>query len=84
MNRFLSTYFKGNDVVEQTENYMDTIAFIDSIMDANPNSSFIVIGDMNCDFYNGTNDFTNILRNFVRERNLYCSFDSMPAFDASK
>ena len=75
-------YFKGNDINSQTEKYTDTIAFIDSVMNDNPHASFIIIGDMNCNIFNGSNEFSTILTSFVHERDLYCTFDKMTSFQS--
>ena len=41
------------------------------------------MGDMNCNFFNGNNEFSSILKHFVRDNDLYCAFDSIPSFDPS-
>ena len=76
-------FFKANDGAAQSDKYMETIGFIDSIIDRNPDSHFVLMGDMNTNFYNGMNEFSTILKNFISERDFYCVFDSMDAFDAS-
>ena len=74
-------FFKTNDVSSQAEKYIETVAFIDSIITSNPNCHYIIMGDFNCDIYNGSNDFTVILNSFISEHNLHCIFDSMPSFN---
>ena len=76
-------YFKNNDVTTQTDLYIDTIGFIDSVIKDNPNSSFVVLGDMNCNYYKGNNQFSLILGDFIRNNNFYCTFDSMSSFDSN-
>ena len=76
-------YFNTNDIAAQTDLYIDTIGYIDSIINDNPGSSFIIMGDMNCNFYSGNNQFSSTLKNFIHARNLYCTFDSMPSFDSN-
>ena len=76
-------YFNGSKIVEQTNLYTDTIGFIDSVIDDNPQSKIILMGDMNCDFYNGTNQFSDSLIHFINQRDLCCTFDHMTLFDSS-
>ena len=73
-------YFKSSDV-SQLNLYMETIGFIGSIMDDYLGSNFILIGDFNCDIFKGRNDFSNALNNFIHDRDLYCTFNSMSSFN---
>ena len=74
-------YFNVNDQVSQTDIYAETIGFIDYIINDNPDASIIVMGDFNCNYYNGTNQYSLLLKNLVQENGLYCTFDSMNSFD---
>ena len=76
-------YFNAGELISQTNIFTDTIGFIDYIINDNPDSSIILMGDMNCDFYNGTNQFSLLLKNLVHEHGLHCTFDSISNFDAS-
>ena len=75
-------YFNSNDIVSQTDIYVETVGFIDYVINDNPGASIIVMGDMNCDYYNGTNQFALALKDLVAEHGLYCTYDSMNNFDA--
>ena len=75
-------YYKVSDLASQKDKFIETISFIDSILNDNPNSSFIIMGDMNCNFYSRNNEFSPILQDFIRERDLYCCYDSMTAFNS--
>ena len=77
-------FFNVNDIVSQTNIFADTIGFIDYVIKDNPDSSTILMGDMNCQFYNGSNQFSLLLRDLINEHGLYCTYDSMDSFDASK
>ena len=77
-------YFDNSNVASQSELYSDVMGFIDSVIDDNIQSHFILMGDMNCDFYNGSNQFSIILKNFINQRGLYCTFDSISSFDRTK
>ena len=76
-------YFKGNNDTTQIDKYADTIGYIDSIIEGNPESSYIIIGDMNCDIFNVSNEFSALLKSFIDERGLHCTYDSMSSFDSS-
>ena len=47
----------------------------------NSDASIILMGDMNCDFYKGTNQFSLLLKNLIDDHGLHCTFDSMTNFD---
>ena len=74
-------YYNVNDPSAQADLYAETIGFIDYVMRDNPNANFVVMGDMNCDYYNGTNQFSLLLNDLIDEHGLYCTFDSMTNFD---
>ena len=76
-------FFDTNNIASQAQLYADTLGYIDSILDDNPNSGVILLGDMNCNYYNGANQHSVLLRNFIEQRNLSCTYDSMSSFDAS-
>ena len=74
-------YFNINNIASQTDIYAETIGFIDHVINDNPEASIVLMGDMNCDFYNGTNQFSLLLKNLIGEHGLQCTFDSMSSFD---
>ena len=74
-------FFNVNDPTSQTDIYAETIGFIDHVINDNREASIILMGDMNCDFYTGTNQFSLLLKNLVDEHGLHCTFDSMTNFD---
>ena len=73
-------FFDNRNLESQTDLYSDTIGFIDSVINDNPHSSIVLLGDMNCNFYKRDNIFSNILNTFIDQRDLCCTFDLMPTF----
>ena len=80
VNAYLPFYDTRN-LQSQTELYKETIAYIESIMRDNPNCSFILLMDMNCNMFNASHTFSKIIRNFMDTNNLISSFDLTPSFD---
>ena len=74
-------YYKSSDIETQSDLYMETLVAIESIMDKNPNAKFILMGDMNCNYYLNNNNFSAMLRDFVTSRKLCCTFELMDSFD---
>ena len=61
--------------------FSEVIGFVDSVINDNPGSNFILIGDMNCNLYSSTNPFSTILNDFTNEKSLQCTFDLMPSLN---
>ena len=74
-------YFDNRNIESQVELYGNVLGFIDSIISDNSHANVILMGDMNCNYYNGSNQFTILLKKFIAQRNLYCTYDSMSSFD---
>ena len=74
-------FFDNSNIESKAELYSDILGFIDSVIDDNSHSSIILMGDMNCDFYICSNQFSVLLNNFIEQRNLHCTFDYISTFD---
>ena len=66
---------------EQTALYSDTLGFIDSIIEMNPECSFIVLSDLNCNIYNTRHSFSTLIRDVMAKRNLVSTYNLMDNFD---
>ena len=75
-------YFNANDITNQTTLYSEVLAFVGTVMNDNPHSKFIVLGDMNCNLYLD-NPFSNLLNSLIRDHRLVCTYDLNPVFDFS-
>ena len=76
-------YFNNNDITSQLNLYVDALAFVDSVIKDNPDSKFIIMGDMNCNIYSGNNQFASVLNDFITDRKLTCTYDLKQDFDYS-
>ena len=76
-------FYDTRNLDTQTALYKDTVAYIESIIHANVNCSFILLMDMNCNIYNSNHTFSCVLRDFMCRNNLVFAFDLRPNFDPS-
>ena len=60
--------------------YLETLGFIKSIIDANANSRFIILGDFNYNIFDLHFEMSKILRDFIKEYDLCCSHDTDTSF----
>ena len=74
-------YYKANNVIEQTALYSQTLTFIDTIMEMNPECSFILLSDLNCNIYDTRHSFSTLIRDLMLKRNLVSTYDTMNGFD---
>ena len=74
-------YLNTSNINEQTRLYEDTVGFIEHVMISHPGFKFILLGDFNCNLYNGNHPFTPIIRNLMSQHNLICTFDLRDNFD---
>ena len=68
-------FYDVRNVESQTNVFIDTLSFVDSVIQDNPGSKCILLGDMNCNIYETNNRFTTILTSFLSDRNLICTYD---------
>ena len=61
--------------------YLETLGCVKHIMDTNPTSKFIVLGDLNYDIYNSHFEISQILREFVVDYDLCISHEMDGSFD---
>ena len=75
-------YFDANNIIDQTNLYIDTLGFIDSVIKDNPFSKVILLGDMNCNVYQ-QNRFSDALNSFLTDKNLFCAYELMSSFSSN-
>ena len=80
INAYLPFYDTRN-LEAQTSLFKDTIAFIENIIHANVNCSFILLMDMNCNIYKLNHNFSRVLRDLMQKHRLVSAFDLTPSFD---
>ena len=68
-------YYDRTNIESQTDVFIETISFVDSVISDNSGSKVILLGDMNCNIYDRENKFSVILNDFLSSRNLMCTFD---------
>ena len=76
-------YFNSSQAEDQIALYIETLGFIDSVMQMNPECSFILLSDLNCNIYDHSHPFTSYVRDLMQKRDLISTYDSMPNFDPS-
>ena len=62
--------------------YLETLGIIKNIMDANPSSRFLVLGDFNYNLYDSRLEMSEVLQNFLSEYDLCNSHEYDTSFDA--
>ena len=77
-------YYCANNLENHSEDYLDTLAFIDSVVDRCKGCYFVVLGDMNCNFYGNDNRFSNMLHHFIMDKNFYCAYNFLSNFDSRR
>ena len=55
--------------------YMEVLGSIKEIIDSNPSSKFIILGDLNYDIYDPNLEISCLLRDFLSDNDLCCSHD---------
>ena len=74
-------YFSTNQLDTQLAIYVDTLGFIESIMEMNDGCSFILLSDLNCNLYKENHPFSVLIRDLMQKRNLVSTYDFMENFD---
>ena len=74
-------YFSTNQLDSQLASYVDTLGFIESIMEMNEDCSFIMLADLNCNLYKENHPFSSLICDLMRKRSLVSTFDFMENFD---
>ena len=63
--------------------YLETLGIIKNILDSNPTSRFIILGDFNVNIYNLQLEIAEVVRDFLSEYDLCNSHDYDPSFDSN-
>ena len=71
--------FKQN-TDEHRVQYLELLAFIESIITANPSAKFIILGDMNYNIYDDRQSMSNTIRDFLRTYDLVCTHELDSSF----
>ena len=65
---------------EHKVQYMEVLGLIKEIINSNPTSKFIILGDFNYNMYDSQSDISQLLRDFIHEYDLCSSHDTDPNF----
>ena len=76
-------FYDINNIDSQTDTFIDVLSFIDSVIQDNPGSKIILLGDMNCNIYLNNNRFSTALNSFLSDKNLMCTYDFNNSFDSN-
>ena len=77
-------YFCSAKLAEQEVLYKDTIAHVEGVMSENRNCAFILMADVNCNYYDLNHPFTKLLRDMLSRWNMISCFDLGSHSDKSK
>jgi hypothetical protein len=61
--------------------YKDTLGFVEMIIEENPCHDVIVLADLNCDIFNASHPFSNLVIDFMSSYGLISCFELDPSFD---
>ena len=75
-------YFNSRDLENYTALYRDTVGYIDSVMHNNNDADFIILADFNCNIYDTSHRYTQILLPLMEKYDLIPAFDIDPNFDS--
>ena len=76
-------FYDVNNLEEQRALYLDTISFIDSIMQMNPHHSYIILTDLNCNIYDTSHPFSTLVLDLMQRHRLISTFDLIDNFDSN-
>ena len=76
-------FYDAKHVQDQIATYRETVAFVSDIMISNPHHKFILLADLNCNIFNSSHPFTQMITNMMTEYDLVSSFDFSTEFDSS-
>ena len=74
-------FFNTSQVEDQISLYIDTIGFIESIMEMNKDCSFILLSDLNCNIHDTNHQFSVLILELMQKRNLMSSYDLLHNFN---
>ena len=77
---FVINAFKQN-TDEHRVQYLELLAYIESIIVANPSAKFIILGDLNYNIYDDRQSMSKTIHDFLCTYNLICTHDLDSSFD---
>ena len=63
--------------------YLEVLGYIKEILNSNPSSRFIILGDLNYNLYDKRSEISGLLRDFLSDYDLCCSHEMDESFDNS-
>ena len=76
-------YFSTNNLEASLKEYHDVCGFIAMVMASNDEFRFIIMTDMNCNYYDTRHPYTKILTDLMGSHNLINCFDLLTGTDVS-
>ena len=74
-------FYNTKDLDTYTAMYRDTVGFLDNVMSQNREAKFIILADFNCNIYDHSNRFTQILLPLLGKYKLTPALDMNDNFD---
>ena len=74
-------YFNSDNNPSQLVEYKSTLGFIEDVLDANPGHKYILFMDMNCNIFNGSHPYSDLINEMMSTHDLKSSFDFSPDFN---
>ena len=74
-------YYDTSRINEQLILYRETLAFIENVVTSNPCHKYILMADFNANIYNLNHPYTRLIRDFMRDYDLFSCYDLLPGFD---
>ena len=76
-------YFKTDNNYEQLIEYQNTLAYVESVMDNNPQYKFILFMDLNCNLFNNSHPYSKLINTMMSNFDLVTNYTFIPEFDAN-
>ena len=68
-------YYSTSSVNDQVLSYKETLAHVESVLENNRDCEFVLLADVNCNYYNLNHQFTKLLREMLERWNMISCFD---------
>ena len=74
-------YFNTRKLASYIALYRDTVGYVDSVIEENPNCKYMILADFNCNVNDTTHPYSKIVGEFMERHHMFMSYDIDPNFD---
>ena len=74
-------YYNASMIVEHLNEYRHTIAYIENIMSLNPTHKFVLFMDMNCNIFDTSLPFSQLINDMISEYSLVSNFKKIRSME---